>query len=385
MSSPSVSLAPLTQKGQKRKKRGNFRPTSARPAGSKKETNTPSSPVEDEPVNEEVPLLNENAEMAIDDTVQEPKKTPRKRKKGVAIVGTPRPEQPQPRATTEPTHATVQEATQPIDETPRLAAFCSKFRTKRPRNAKATTTVVHEAPKETPANPAPVGPVVQIVNGEIVLQESSLVVNRAPEAPTQVVEEEAQMAAVGASYNSFVTPRPKPHHWTIPETELFFEALQQVGTDFGTMEAYFANRTRKQLKHKYQRELHRNPHLVEAALRPEAKKAIDLSVFNVTEEDVKEVAENRENAQNEESEELPEDSLGESPNEESQDEAVLETETQEEHQHVPEPPLSPDEEIIEDAIDELDELQQETIALVPTPQKKGGKRKPNFRSRRPRK
>ena len=120
------------------------------------------------------------------------------------------------------------------------------------------------------------GSVVQIINGEIVLQESSMVVtgNSRPEEEFPVIEEEMQLAVVGASYNSFVSRRA-PQHWSVEETELFYDALRQVGTDFGTMEAYFGKkRTRKQLKRKYQIESTKNPQLIDLALDPSSFKKV---------------------------------------------------------------------------------------------------------------
>jgi transcription factor TFIIIB component B'' len=127
---------------------------------------------------------------------------------------------------------------------------------------------------------------VQVITGEIVLNESSLIVagttleGSALVADTDefsVVEEEAQLAVVGASYNSFVARR-KPQHWTVDETKLFYEALRQVGTDFGTMESYFnKKRTRKQLKRKFQIETTKNPQLIDNALNVECMKEIGTS------------------------------------------------------------------------------------------------------------
>lgn len=162
------------------------------------------------------------------------------------------------------------------------------------------------------------GPVVQIVNGEIVLQESSMVFQGtgandgtmnvaaagAEDAMMTVVEEENEMAIVGATYNSFATGRrlkPRTQHWSVPETQLFYEALRQVGVDFGTMEAYFEaasadnteirKRQRRQLKRKYHAESIKNPQLVEKALQREGRVEIDLSVFQLTEESIKEMME----------------------------------------------------------------------------------------------
>ena len=118
---------------------------------------------------------------------------------------------------------------------------------------------------------------MQVIDGEIVLQESSLLVpgqrrtvQEVEEEFQDVVEEDAQLAIVGASYNSFIN-RKGPQHWTLKETERFFEGLRQLGTDFCSMEAFFDNRSRKQLKRKYRTELIRNPSLVEMALDPRNK------------------------------------------------------------------------------------------------------------------
>ena len=182
---------------------------------------------------------------------------------------------------------------QQIPVTPRgekqLTAFCSKFRVKKTKNGsnedkklfiseekedknQNSTTTISSSNKRQP-----VGPMVKVVNGEIVLQESSVLVDGGettkPEDEFPVVEEDAQPAIIGASYNSFVNRR-KPQHWSPQETELFYDALRQVGVDFSSMESYFEKRTRKHLKKKYQAELAKNPHLVEAALNPSAKKDI---------------------------------------------------------------------------------------------------------------
>jgi transcription factor TFIIIB component B'' len=172
----------------------------------------------------------------------------------------------------------------------RMNSFCSKFRSKRKKkdkNGKKEAAPVPEVEAAiidetaTSGNTMSAGPVVQIINGEIVLQESSMVVtgNSRPEEEFPVIEEEMQLAVVGASYNSFVSRRA-PQHWSVEETELFYDALRQVGTDFGTMEAYFGKkRTRKQLKRKYQIESTKNPQLIDLALDPSSFKKVGTFVI----------------------------------------------------------------------------------------------------------
>jgi hypothetical protein len=188
-------------------------------------------------------------------------------------------------------------AEQPGDKT-RLTTFCSRYesrryllgRAKKADKQATQTDKDKKADKESEENKKEVhqlvtaGPIVQIVNGEIVLQESSLVVNGSSSKPDDefsVVEEEAQLAVVGASYNSFVKRR-RPQHWTAEETQRFYEALRQVGTDFGTMEVYFdSKRTRKQLKRKYQIESTKNPQLVERSLDPGSR--VDIGALSCCE------------------------------------------------------------------------------------------------------
>lgn len=175
---------------------------------------------------------------------------------------------------------------QDIGDAPRLNSYCSRFKPKRPirraqekvaADKKESAEEKKERNEEMADDQPTAGPVVQIVDGEIVLQESSMVINgTAAKADDEfsVIEEEAQLAVVGASYHSFAK-RTKPARWTIEETQKFYEALRQVGTDFGTMEVYFnMKRTRKQLKRKYRVEHTKNPDLVERALDPRCRREI---------------------------------------------------------------------------------------------------------------
>ena len=168
------------------------------------------------------------------------------------------------------------------------------------------------------------GPLVEIVNGEIVIQHSSIIVGgrqTTEEVDRQlsghVVEEES--AGITATYTSF-RKNPKAQTWTIAETRRFYWALRQCGTDFSTMENFFneedttatstsvdydmetknemegdgthhdplnitkkkekiRKRTRRQLKCKYSRECRKNPHLIDMAMNPKVQLPMDLSVF----------------------------------------------------------------------------------------------------------
>ncbi|GAX09878.1 transcription factor TFIIIB component B'' [Fistulifera solaris] len=344
--SDEVALTPLhhvIQMGKKRKR--NFRPTRLKNAKAvhKQRTNSDVSHavekegeerqqrIEEEEEEEEFSAdLNPEDEQEMMPVASEPppkairpRTRPKKYKKIAVSVGSVRPPTLTTTATTTtvetssetvieeplPTPATtrvfVVEDTKAMDEMdeailakdpgdlPRLTTFCSQFKVKRKKGAAKETTAPHREHRETRDETTTAGPVVQIVNGEIVLQESSVVINRANrgDEDASVVEEEAQLAVVGATAHSF-TNRNKSQRWTADQTRLFYQALRQVGTDFGTMEAFFQEkRTRKQLKRKYQAELIRNPRLIEKALDPSTRADLDLSVFQLTEEEKKRIYE----------------------------------------------------------------------------------------------
>lgn len=222
----------------------------------------------------------------------DPKKRPTtgvKKRKVQVSIGSSRPEEPQeeePVEVTEPQEVSVV----PMPGKPTLQTYCSRYRTKGKRQTPKKQKIVQKENNPTSTaeqGASAAGPVVQVVNGEIVLQESSMVVPGArrsvqevEEEFAQVVEEEVQHSAVvGASYNSFVSRRA-PQHWSVAETKKFYNALRQVGPDFATMAAYFDNRTRKQLKRKYQIENTKNPHLIELALNPQAQVPLGTNVMS---------------------------------------------------------------------------------------------------------
>ena len=176
-----------------------------------------------------------------------------------------------------------------------MKAFCSNF--KIPKEARAASRPTSKANELASAPPPPPedekdersAPFVEIINGEIVIKESSMIVGgrRTTEEVDRelegaVVEEENE--GITATYNSF-TKRQKTSRWTVEETKNFFLALRQCGTDFSTMESFFTGedgttkRTRKQLKSKYLRETKKNLKLIDMAMNPAVQLPMDLSVF----------------------------------------------------------------------------------------------------------
>ncbi len=133
------------------------------------------------------------------------------------------------------------------------------------------------------------GPLVEVINGEIVIKESTMIVGRRQtteevdrELNNAVVEEDNNTLTV--TYRSF-TSREKSIRWTVEETRKFYLALRQCGTDFTTMANFFdgsdgkRKRSRKQLKNKYNIECRKNLKLIDMAMNPKAQLKLDLSIF----------------------------------------------------------------------------------------------------------
>ena len=121
-----------------------------------------------------------------------------------------------------------------------------------------------------------VGPTVEIVNGQIVIKESSLVAGSRSGTNYDDYEEVEEENYGTARYSSFTKRRPSPT-WGIEETKLFYSALRQCGTDFTNMQAFFPGRTRRQLKLKYYMEEKHHPDLIDYAINTSA--SLELAPF----------------------------------------------------------------------------------------------------------
>mmetsp|Transcript_76 Transcript_76/g.153 ORF Transcript_76/g.153 Transcript_76/m.153 type:complete len:322 (+) Transcript_76:92-1057(+) len=122
------------------------------------------------------------------------------------------------------------------------------------------------------------GPQVEIVNGKIVLRESSLMVPVHGPVTHEDFEEVEEGIHPTAKYSSF-TKHVHSYAWGLEETKHFYEALRQCGTDFTLMQAFFPHRTRKQLKLKFSREEKQHPELVKGTLNSQLP--LDLAPFEV--------------------------------------------------------------------------------------------------------
>jgi len=123
-----------------------------------------------------------------------------------------------------------------------------------------------EVEKVAPAQ----GPQVAFINGEMVVIESSLVVQEPSTTTTGEPEGEYEEVIEGthatATYRSFQR-KQRQDRWGIEETRHFFAALRQCGTEFSLMQSFFPGRTRKQLKLKFLKEEKEHPELIKETLK----------------------------------------------------------------------------------------------------------------------
>lgn len=104
---------------------------------------------------------------------------------------------------------------------------------------------------------------VQVVGGQIRVNDASLTAEaQAKQVFTRVDAEDT------ATVNSFsFMKRLASKRWAANDTELFYTALSQFGTDFSLIAHLFPGRARRHLKNKFQKESRVNPKRVDAALR----------------------------------------------------------------------------------------------------------------------
>ncbi|GAB4822758.1 hypothetical protein N2152v2_009804 [Parachlorella kessleri] len=124
-------------------------------------------------------------------------------------------------------------------------------------------------PQEQPSSVA-LAPQVHVVDGRIVVNQQSLMVQaQAAEAITRVVRED-QPKLNSASYMRTIGNE----RWSPEDTELFYKALSQFGTDFSLLCHLFPGRQRRHLKNKFNKESRANPGRVDEALKASTKATV---------------------------------------------------------------------------------------------------------------
>jgi transcription factor TFIIIB component B'' len=138
-----------------------------------------------------------------------------------------------------------------------------------------------DQPGSTPNKSSQAGPVMRIVNGEIVLDTASLQVDRHADAERNgddledVVENSLTRKVNQATYGK----RSKTESWDEGMTELFYRGLRMFGTDFMLISKMFPGRSRRQIKLKFNNEERRDPQRIrETLLGP--RESIDINTYS---------------------------------------------------------------------------------------------------------
>ncbi|KAI9369474.1 hypothetical protein BJX61DRAFT_545536 [Aspergillus egyptiacus] len=148
--------------------------------------------------------------------------------------------------------------------------------------------------KETPSEPSTAeedrnklnkksqgGPVMRIVNGEIVLDTASLQVDRHADAERNVgeLEDVVENSLTRKINQSTYGKRSKTESWDEDMTDLFYRGLRIFGTDFMLISKMFPGRSRRQIKLKFNNEERRDPlRIKEALLGP--RETIDINTYS---------------------------------------------------------------------------------------------------------
>lgn len=129
---------------------------------------------------------------------------------------------------------------------------------------------------------ATVGPQLRLVNGKLVIDQSTLHVDRFANSarrnanePLQYVEENPLEKRLNSS--SYGKKR-NTDKWDEGSTEAFYDALGQWGTDFEMISQLFPNRTRRQIKSKFVMEERRNGARITATLKQ--PKSMNLAEYS---------------------------------------------------------------------------------------------------------
>ncbi|WFD42583.1 hypothetical protein MPSI1_001229 [Malassezia psittaci] len=121
----------------------------------------------------------------------------------------------------------------------------------------------------------------RIVDGKIVLDERSLFANYRDEEQQaheqrnwEVVDEREGDQFVNSASRS---KQRRTQRWSEEETERFFQAISQWGTDFEIITRLFPQRTRREIKSKWSKESRQNPKRLDDAFT--RRTAVDLKAY----------------------------------------------------------------------------------------------------------
>lgn len=125
------------------------------------------------------------------------------------------------------------------------------------------------------------GPRMRIVNGEIVVDNASLQIDRHADAAREfgegedVVESRLNRKINQATYGK----RTKAESWDEELTDLFYRGLRMFGTDFSLISKMFPGRNRRQIKLKFNNEERKDPERIKRTLLGPSE-AIDIQTYS---------------------------------------------------------------------------------------------------------
>ncbi|KAH8689639.1 hypothetical protein BGW36DRAFT_74018 [Talaromyces proteolyticus] len=125
------------------------------------------------------------------------------------------------------------------------------------------------------------GPRMRIVNGEIVIDNASLQVDRRAEAARDAEDmEEVYESRLSRKINQATYGRrTKAESWDEELTDLFYRGLRMFGTDFMMISKMFPGRSRRQIKLKFNSEERRDPERIKATLLG-PREAVDIQAYS---------------------------------------------------------------------------------------------------------
>ena len=142
------------------------------------------------------------------------------------------------------------------------------------RNGDAETEEHHDGPS---------GPRFEIIDGQLVVDNSSLHINRHANTMNQnlpeVIEDDFSRVITSNSHMPASKQPLNRNPWTGDETALFFKCLRMFGTDFLTISKMFPHKSRRQIKLKFKREDRANPTAVNSALVGVKDERMDLELW----------------------------------------------------------------------------------------------------------
>ncbi|OHE93762.1 myb-like DNA-binding domain-containing protein [Colletotrichum orchidophilum] len=141
-------------------------------------------------------------------------------------------------------------------------------------------------PPPKPASMASTGPQFQIIDGQIVVDQTSLSLDRhaiaaaAAEGEDMLEIEENDFTTL-TTQNSYRTGSKLkgPNVWNEEETELFYRGLRMFGTDFQMISGMFPGKNRRHVKMKFNREERHAPARIDAILVGKKELQIDLEEY----------------------------------------------------------------------------------------------------------